>query len=167
MKDINKIIITGDAGRGKSTLAEKLSKKLSIPHYSTDDFYYEHKFFSIRDRAKALEMISELYHHDKWIVEGTTAWLLDPGMPRADLIIYLKHKSLVVQWYQLFKRYLRRENDTLKGVLILMRHVFYKRYGLGYKKGKMTHAEFVEPYKSKVITLSSFKEINKFLESRK
>jgi len=34
-----KIIIIGDAGRGKSTLASKLSKKLNISYYSTDDFF--------------------------------------------------------------------------------------------------------------------------------
>jgi len=39
-----KIIIIGDAGRGKSTLASKLSKKLNTPHYSTDDYFYEVKF---------------------------------------------------------------------------------------------------------------------------
>lgn len=44
-----------------------------------------------------------------------------------------------------------------------MKHVFYKRYSLGYKKGKITHQEFIEPHKHKVVTLSSFKEIENFL----
>ena len=47
MKSINKIIIIGDAGRGKTTLASNLSKKLGIKHYSTDDFFYEIKFTKI------------------------------------------------------------------------------------------------------------------------
>ncbi|KKU50229.1 MAG: hypothetical protein A3F53_01035 [Candidatus Zambryskibacteria bacterium RIFCSPHIGHO2_12_FULL_48_10] len=161
----NKIIITGDAGRGKSTLAEKLSMKLGIPCHSTDDYYYEFKFFKPRDRENALAQITKLYQEDRWIVEGTTAWLLKPGMEAADLIIHLRYKNIFHQWFTLFKRYLHREEETLKGLLILMRHVFYKRYGLGYKRGKMTHLEFVAPHKNKLITLSSFNEIDEFLNT--
>ncbi|OGI73885.1 hypothetical protein A2737_01605 [Candidatus Nomurabacteria bacterium RIFCSPHIGHO2_01_FULL_41_71] len=161
----NKIIITGDAGRGKSTLAEKLSTRLGIPHHSTDDYFYEIKFSKPRDRQEALIQISKLYHKDKWIVEGTTAWLLDPGMESSDIVIYLRYKNIFSQWFALLKRYLNRSEDTLKGTIMLMKHVFFKRYSLGYKKGKMTHSEFVAPHKSKVKILSSFKEIDEFLKS--
>lgn len=160
-----KIIITGDAGRGKSTLAEKLSQKLEIPHHSTDDYFYDIKFTKSRERDLALQQITELFKGDKWIVEGTTAWLLDPGMSRADIIIYLKYSNIFSQWLILIKRYFQREEDTLKGLFQLMRHVLYKRYGIGYKKGKMTHTEFVEPYKDKLTVLSSFKDIDNFINS--
>ncbi len=159
-----KIIITGDAGRGKSTLAAKLSEKLGIPHYSTDDYFYEIKFSKPRDRQLALEQISKLYESNEWIVEGTTAWLLEPGMEKSELIIHLRHKTLIGQWYVMIKRFLGRKEEKLTELLHLMRHVFYKRYGLGYKKGKMTHAEFVAPHQEKTITLSSFKEISLFLK---
>lgn len=162
---MNKIIITGDAGRGKSTLATKLSEKLHIPHYSTDDYFYEIKFSKPRDRQEALRQISEIYTKDTWIMEGTTAWLLEPGMKSVDTIVYLRHKSIFSQWFLIFKRGLQRENESLKETFALMKHVFYKRYGLGYKKGKMTHSEFIEPYKHKVITLSSFKDIDDFLKN--
>jgi len=46
-----------------------------------------------------------------------------------------------------------------------MRHVLYKKYHLGYRKEKPTPTEIIEPHKHKVITLSSFKEINNFLNS--
>jgi adenylate kinase family enzyme len=162
---MNKIIITGDAGRGKSTLASNLSEKLNIPHYSTDDYFYEVKFTKPRDRQVALNQIREVYKKDKWIIEGTTAWLLDPGMEASDTVIYLRHRSIWSQWYILLKRGLFRKNEKLSGTFALMKHVFYKRYGLGYKKGKMTHSEFVEPHKHKLIVLSSFKEIDNFLKS--
>jgi adenylate kinase family enzyme len=38
-----RIFILGDAGRGKTTFAEKLSKHTGIPHYSTDDFFWKVK----------------------------------------------------------------------------------------------------------------------------
>lgn len=164
---MQKIIITGDAGRGKSTFAYKLSQKLNIPHYSTDDYFYEVKFTKIRDRQEALNKIQEVYKHDKWIMEGTTAWLLDAGMESSDTVIYLRYKNILQQWFVIFKRGLFRDNEKLLGTLSLMKHVFYKRYGLGYKKGKMTHTEFIEPHKHKTIILSSFKEINEFLDKIK
>jgi len=45
-----KILIVGDYGRGKTTLAQKLSRKLGIPYYSTDDFYWEKKFSKKQDK---------------------------------------------------------------------------------------------------------------------
>lgn len=161
----NKIIITGDAGRGKSTLAKMLSEKLNISHHSTDDYFYEVKFSKPRDRQEALRLISENYLKDKWIVEGTTFWLLEPGLKLADVIVYLRYKNILSQWFSILKRGLFRKNEILIGTLALMRHVFYKRYKLGYKKGKMSHTELLEPYKNKVITLSSFEEINNFVNN--
>ncbi|MEK7645339.1 MAG: hypothetical protein AAB391_03440 [Patescibacteria group bacterium] len=158
-----RIIITGDAGRGKSTLAAELSRKFGIPSHSTDDYFYEVKFSKPRDRQQALEQISETFKQEKWIVEGTTAWLLEPGMASADIILYLRYKNILSQWGTLLRRGLSRENERIKQTLFLMKHVFYKRYSLGYKKGKMTHQEFIEPHKHKVVTLSSFKEIEDFL----
>ena len=41
---LNRILIIGDSGRGKTVLARKISEKLGIPAYSTDDYLYEMKF---------------------------------------------------------------------------------------------------------------------------
>ena len=162
---LSKILIVGDAGRGKSTLASKLSQKLGIQNYSTDDFYYEVKFSKVRNRQESVDKISKIYPGEKWIVEGTTEYLLEAGLHSADIIIHLKYKKILTQWAFLIKRYFQRDNDTITGVLHLMRHVLYKKYGLGYRKGKRTPSILIHPYKHKVITLSSFKEINDFIES--
>ena len=162
---LNRILIVGDAGRGKSTLASKISTKLGIPHHSTDDFYYEVKFTKVRDRPESITKISEVFKTEKWIVEGTTEYLLEPGLYSADKIIYLKYRNIFTQWLSLIKRYFQRDNDTILGTLGLMRHVLYKKYGLGYRKGKRTPSILIELRKHEVITLSSFKEINDFLNS--
>ena len=91
--------------------------------------------------------------------------LIEPGLYLADLIIHLEHKSILSQWIILIKRHRQRDNETLKGLLELMRHTLFKKYHLGYRKGKMTPTEIIEPHKHKVITLFSFKEINEFINS--
>src|SRR3990167_2846555 len=109
-KILNKILIVGDAGRGKSTLASKISEKLGIPHHSTDDFYYEIKFSKVRNRPESIELISKIFQGDKWIVEGTNNHLIVLGLHSADTIIYLKYKSILAQWAVLIKRYFKRDN---------------------------------------------------------
>ncbi len=161
-----KIIIIGEAGRGKSTLAKKLSKKLNIPHFSTDDFYWETKFTIPRDKEKSLALINEQYAKNEWIIEGTTQWLIKPALDDADMIIYLYFKNIWHQWFYISKRYFERKNTHHREKLIpLLKHVFYKRYNLGYKKGAVTHTELIAPYENKVIRLSSFKQINDFMKT--
>ena len=162
---MKKIIIIGDAGRGKSQLAARMSQKLDIPAYSTDDYFYEVKFSKPRDKQLSIRQIGEVYVGDKWIVEGTTKHLLDAGLESANLIIYLKYRNIFSQWLVLLKRHLKRKEEKFSELLGLMVHVFKKRYGLGYKKGKMTHAQVVEPYRDKLVVLRSFGEIDRFFES--
>lgn len=164
-KTFNKILIVGDACRGKSTLASKISAKLGISHYSTDDFYYEIKFTKVRNKQESIDMILKIYQEERWVIEGTTQHLVEHGLDTADIIINLKYKNIFTQWLALFKRYIERDNETLKGSFRLMKHVFYKRYKLGYRKGKLTPSELVNPHKNKVITFYSFKEIDDFINS--
>jgi len=164
-KSIKKIIITGDAARGKSTLAGKLAQKLGIPHFSTDDFYYEVKFTKMRSKEDSVQAIAEVYKGDKWIVEGATEHMIEPGLQSADLVICLKHNNLFAQWTYLVKRHFRSDNETTGDLFEFMRHVFYKRYSIGYRKGQPTIHEFIAPYGEKVVTLSSFKEMEEFFNS--
>lgn len=161
----NKILIVGDACRGKSTLALKISKKLGIQYYSTDDYFYKIKFSQKRDRQESVENISKIFQNERWIVEGTTKHLIEPGLNLAEKIVHLRHKSIFTQWILLIQRYFKRDNETIGGLFSLMKHVLYKKYKLGYRKGKPTPSEIIGSHKHKVVTLSSFKEINNFLDS--
>jgi adenylate kinase family enzyme len=165
---LNRILIVGDAGRGKSSLASKISTKLGIQHYSTDDFYYEIKFSKVRDRPESIYKIKEIFKNEKWIIEGTTRHLILPGLDSADIIIHLRYKNIPTQWLVLIKRYFNRSGEVIEnigGLYKLMKHVLYKKHHLGYRKGKPTPTEIIELHKHKVITLSSFKEIDDFIES--
>jgi adenylate kinase family enzyme len=159
-----RILIVGDAGRGKTTLAQKLSEKLRIPFHSTDDFFWKTKFSERHDIGKSIDEISKVYAEDEWIIEGTTRRLVEPGFKRADLIVYLSFRNVLSQWWALIKRNRTRKNETVFNLIKFLRHVLYKRYGLGYKRGEPKILELLQPYSDKLVILHSHKEIDEFTE---
>ena len=168
-KEHDRIMIIGDPGRGKTTLALKLSNKLGIKHYSTDDFFWKKKFTQPEDKELSLNRILKVYEKEKWIVEGTTRRLLEVGLNKSDVIIYMRHNNSLYQLWIFLKRYLTEKRGSVKETLFLMKDVFNQRHGLGNKKGKMTYKEMyqkmINPYRNKVIELHSFREIEDFVEN--
>jgi adenylate kinase family enzyme len=162
---MKKILIIGDAGRGKTTFAEKLSQKLNIPVYSTDDFYWEVKFTKPRGKELDMEKAREVFVKDEWIVEGGTRRMLKLGLEDADQIFYLVHNSLWEQMKILYKRNRVRKNENLKNVLYLMYYQFMKKHKLGKHKNLESFDDMLKPFKDKVIELDSFEKINEYLES--
>lgn len=156
----NKILIVGDAGRGKTTLAEKLSKQLGIPWCSTDDYFWKVKFTEPNDRQKSEQEISEVYKRSQWIVEGTTRRLFQEGLEKADIIYLLEFKSIIFQYYFLIKRSFTRKHERLIDLYRLIRHVTYKRYKKNYGNHLPPLRDMLKPYSSKVVTLNSVKEID-------
>lgn len=159
-----RILILGDAGRGKTTLAQKLSKKLKIPFHSTDDFYWKTKFSERQDMEESIDEISKVYSGNEWIVEGTTRHLVEPGFEKAHLIVYLAFRNVLSQWWELIKRHRTRKNETVSDLIKLLRHVLYKRHGLGYKRGESKILELLQPFRDKLIVLRSHKEMDEFAE---
>jgi adenylate kinase family enzyme len=158
-----KILIVGDAGRGKSTLAETLSKKTGIKNYSTDDFYWEVKFTKRTNKIESRKNIELIYKKDGWIVDGTTHDLWISGLDTSDIIIHLKFSNIFAQYLAILRRSLKRNNERFSDIVELLRHVTYKRFGIGYKKGVPTTADLLKSHQDKVVALASYKDINKFI----
>jgi len=150
-----KILIIGDAGAGKSTLAKQLESQLGIPVYSTDDFLWVQKFSVKAEVHESVDKIKQVYRSDNWIVEGTTNYLVEPGFEPSDRIIYLGFTGILSQWWALIKRHYIRQDESWKHTILLMRHVLYKRYKWGYKKNDPTILEMVKPFGDKLVVVQS------------
>ncbi|MBN1175736.1 hypothetical protein JXA48_03755 [Candidatus Woesearchaeota archaeon] len=161
-----KILITGEAGRGKTTLANELSKKLNIKQFSTDDFLWKKKYSEQNSRNEACKLINKkVYSQKQWIVEGTSKDIIAKGLEDSDIIVYMKHKTLVGQYYWLIKRHFTRDYETKKELVEMLIHVTRKRYNIGaYYKNPQTK-DVVKKYQNKIITIKSLKEKNKFLKT--
>ncbi len=165
IKDKKRIVIMGDSGRGKSTLAENISGYTKLPLYSTDDLIWKIKFSEQRTKDDSLSMSLDISSLEKWIFEGSSLRLQKSFLDRSDLVIYLEHKNFIGQSFILFKRYLGREHETFLNFINLIKHIFYGRYSVGYKRGRETDLEYLDRLGVRYIKLSSFKEIDEFVKS--
>lgn len=162
-----KILIVGDAGRGKSTFAEKISRETGIPFYSTDDFLWKIKFTELRDKLESIEGIRKVYESERWIVDGSTRHLIQDGLERADIIYLLQFDYLLSQYYFLITRYFKRDNEKLTNLFGLLKHVTYKKYKKGYGNHSPTLKKILKPYQTKVVRFTTLKEIHKELQKFK
>jgi adenylate kinase family enzyme len=93
-----RIYITGSAGSGKSTYANKLSKEFNVPVYRTDDLYNskEKRMFTIQEIKGTINTDSD------WIIEG--AYYIPEYVRVADKVIYTKVGTLKTV-YRILKRW--------------------------------------------------------------
>ncbi|MEM6821919.1 MAG: AAA family ATPase [Verrucomicrobiota bacterium] len=85
-----KKVIIGNAGSGKSFLAQRLSKKLNIPVIHLDALFWKPGGFNEkRPKDIVFTEIEELSKGKTWIVEGIFGELASRFMPNADELIWL------------------------------------------------------------------------------
>ena len=125
-----KIHIIGGPGSRKTFLAEKLSRKLGIPHYDLDDLYWDNASNSYgikRDPQKRDALLEQILQKDDWIIEGVYYAWCGQCFEDADKI-YLLNVPRRKYRYRIIRRFIRRKlglekgkKETLKSLLALLK----------------------------------------------
>ncbi|USR92031.1 shikimate kinase [Phormidium yuhuli AB48] len=84
-----KIIILGNAGAGKSTLARRLLAKQTAARLSLDEV----AFHGGTERRVLQDSLADVTHfianHESWIIEGCYADIIEPILPYCEELIFL------------------------------------------------------------------------------
>ncbi len=85
---MERILIIGCGGAGKSTLARQLGEKLNIPVVHLDKIWWQGGWHHISEEAFDEKLLEEV-KKDRWILDGNYNRTMPLRLPHCDTIIYL------------------------------------------------------------------------------
>ena len=90
---MQKVIVIGSPGAGKSTFARQLRAVTNLPLYYLDMLWHKPNRTTV-DRTIFDEKLKEIVLKDKWIIDGNYGSTLDERLPFSDEVIWLKTPRL-------------------------------------------------------------------------
>ena len=85
---MQRILVIGPCGAGKSTLATELARRLDMPVYHMDRLNWQPGWVeSSPERLQA--NIADAVADDRWVIDGNYGGSLAPRLERADTVVYL------------------------------------------------------------------------------
>ena len=94
---MQRILIVGCGGAGKSTLAKNMASHLNLPVIHLDQHYWNPGWVE-SNKEEWESKVSELIKADIWIMDGNYGGTLDMRIHRADTIIFLDRSRWVCLW---------------------------------------------------------------------
>ncbi|WP_438315660.1 DNA topology modulation protein FlaR [Sporosarcina sp. FA9] len=158
-----KIYIIGSVGSGKTTLAQKLASRLSLPHYETDNFVWNrHPDGDVRN---SIEIRNALFHkaikQSTWIIEGVHTEWTQEGFQEAEHIIFIDTR-ISTRKVQILKRFLKQvlgqEHSNYKPTFTILRNMYAWNNHFEYEM-KPKLLQTLRPYKEKLEILKSNKQV--------
>lgn len=87
---MQRVLIVGPCGAGKSTLASELGPKLGLPVFHMDKLNWKPGWIkSSKDEIR--EKLAAITATDRWLIDGTYGGTLAPRLGRADTVLYLDY----------------------------------------------------------------------------
>ncbi|MEB6800585.1 P-loop NTPase family protein [Staphylococcus saprophyticus] len=83
---MDKVMVVGSSGSGKSTFSRQLSKILKVPVYRLDMYFWKPNWQMMR-YDEQIKIHKQLIQNNKWIIDGNDSSLFDEKINEADTII--------------------------------------------------------------------------------
>lgn len=107
---MNRIIIIGCAGSGKSTLSLALGKSTNLPVYHLDRVFWKPNWEQISPEEWQ-HYVSTLVLQPSWIIDGNYSNTMEIRLKRANIVIFLDFPRYLCLW-RVIKRRFQYHNKT-------------------------------------------------------
>jgi adenylate kinase family enzyme len=103
VRPMQKILVIGSGGAGKSTLAVRLAECTGLPLIHLDALYWRAGWKEPSENEWAAK-VEELIRGERWIMDGNYSRTLDVRLAACDTVIFLDLPRLVCLWRMLRRR---------------------------------------------------------------
>lgn len=90
---MQRVLVIGISGAGKSTFARKLAQRTGLPLIHLDREFW-HPGWTITPRDEWRARVAELARREAWIMDGSYGASLDIRLPRADAVVWFDYPRL-------------------------------------------------------------------------
>ena len=87
---MQRVLIIGPCGAGKSTLATQLGPRLELPVYHMDQLNWKPGWVE-STKEEICEKLAAITAADRWLIDGTYGGTLGERLERADTVVYLDY----------------------------------------------------------------------------
>lgn len=162
---IQRVLIIGPCGSGKSTLSRELASRLNLPVYHMDQLGWLPGWVET-EKEELRQKLQSIVLTERWLIEGNYGSTLDLRLPRADAVVYLDFPVHLCIW-RLLKRTVsyrgRTRPDMTEGCPERFDFEFF-RYVLFWNQGPRPRTEkHLEGHESKVRRLRSPEALQQWL----
>lgn len=112
---MQRIMVIGNCGAGKSTFATKLSQINGLEVIHLDQYYYKANWQGMASK-KWSELVKQLSSRPSWIIDGNYGGTMDIRMSRADTIVFLNYSTVKCLW-RITKRTLKNWGKERPGMV--------------------------------------------------
>jgi cytidylate kinase len=163
---MNKIVILGSCGAGKSTLARKLVSKLDMKVYHLDRIFWQ-RGWKAKSMGTRIDSLQGFVQEKRWIIEGNYLSTSQLHLEKADTIIFLDIMPLVCLQRILKRHYIYRKRsrrDIPEGCTdkLTFRRI-WKVLTFPFHGRKMIKQKLLNHHTKQIIWLRSPKEVEYFL----
>jgi adenylate kinase family enzyme len=100
---MQRVLVIGSGGAGKSTLARQLGERLGLPVIHLDAHYWQ-AGWTETPTDEWTAQVARLIGDEAWVMDGNYSGTLDLRIPAADTIVFLDLPRIVCLWRVLRRR---------------------------------------------------------------
>ena len=94
---LNRILVVGTTGSGKTTMTSRIAQKLDLPHTELDALNWGPDW-TMRPNEDFRALVDQASSADRWVIDGNYSRARDITWPRADNIVWLDYSLPRVLW---------------------------------------------------------------------
>lgn len=164
---VQRVLVIGPCGAGKSTLAVDLGQKLHLPVFHMDQLNWRPGWVE-SSKDEILAKLQEIITTDRWLIDGNYGGTLAERLERADTVVYLDYPIRLCLW-RLIRRiwaYRGRTRPDMTEGCPERFDLEFLIYMIRWNNGPRPRTEErLEGHEAKIIRLCSPGELQRWMDS--